>query len=307
MSYRNYCITVNNYKEDELPAIEEFLKERAVYYILGREEGEEKQTPHIQGYVQMQKKVRLKAFGDSWVARLGRRPHVESAKGNAESNIKYCSKEDENPLEWGKVRGLKQGARNDISDLYDSVLDGKSNVEIAEENPSWFRYHKAVDRLREEVKLDDAKKEMEKEMEDKILRPWQGAMLVKLLQQDERKVLWIVDEKGGLGKTFMAKYLVVKQGACYVTGGKNSDIAHAYSGEPIVVFDLMRQQETHNNYYATIEAMKNGMIFSGKYESTTKVFKPAKIIVFANWEPDYSTLSADRWDVVSISDPFNLL
>ena len=302
---RNYCFTRNNWEEEDIAPMEEFLKESCTYYIVGKEVGEEKETPHLQGYCQLKKKTRLKVIGDQWVARLGCRPHIESCKGNAQSNITYCSKEDPEPLEWGKARGLKQGARNDISDLYDSVLDGKSNVQIAEENEAWFKYPRAVDKLREEIKQDEAKKELEKEFEEKVLRPWQGSVLVKLLQQDDRKVLWLVDEEGGKGKTFLAKMLVVKHGAFYVTGGKNADIAHAYKGEEIVVFDLMRQQQEHNNFYSSIEQFKNGLMFSGKYESSTKIFKPCKVIVMANWEPDYNTLSADRWDVCRLDNSFN--
>ena len=277
--------------------MEEFLRESTAYYIVGREVGKEKETPHLQGYCQLIKKTRLKVIGDKWVARLGVRPHIESCKGNAESNIAYCSKEDEKPIEWGNPRGLKQGARNDISDLYDAVFEGKSNVEIAQENDAWFKYPRAVDKLREEIKAAEAKQEMEDDFKEAVLRPWQGRVLDKLLAQDDRKVLWLVDEVGGKGKTYLAKMLVLKHEAFYVTGGKNADIAHAYKGEPIVVFDLMRQQQEHNNFYSTIEQFKNGLMFSGKYESCTKVFKPCKVIVMANWEPDYNTLSADRWDV----------
>lgn len=54
-----------------------------------------------------------------------------------------------------------------------------------------------------------------------------------------------------------------------------------------------------------IESFKNGLFFSPKYDTCTKTFKSAKVVVFANWAPDKTKLSADRWDVRHIGVPRN--
>jgi hypothetical protein len=82
--------------------------------------------------------------------------------------------------------------------------------------------------------------------------------------------------------------------------GKSTDIKHAFKGQKVCIFDLSRSQETHVNY-EVIESIKNGVVFSPKYESRCAVYSIPHLIVFANFEPDKSKLSADRWDIRTIS------
>jgi len=49
-----------------------------------------------------------------------------------------------------------------------------------------------------------------------------------------------------------------------------------------------------------LESIKNGLFFSGKYESTQVVMNSPHLIIFANEPPDKSKMSADRWHIVRI-------
>lgn len=102
-----------------------------------------------------------------------------------------------------------------------------------------------------------------------------------------------------IGKTWLARYLVATEAAAYFQSGKKADIAKAYNSEPLVVFDYTRSSEEYISY-TVLESLKNGLLFSAKYESVTKKFRPAKIICFANFEPKWDAMSADRWDVREI-------
>ena len=82
---------------------------------------------------------------------------------------------------------------------------------------------------------------------------------------------------------------------------KSADIKYAYEGERVVLFDLTRSQQEHFNY-EVMESVKNGTMFSGKYESKVKVYASPHVVVFANWLPDYSKLSMDRWDVWDLDE-----
>lgn len=129
-----------------------------------------------------------------------------------------------------------------------------------------------------------------------------GKELIKLSsRQTNRKILWCWEPKGETGKTFLAKWLVVKKQACYLQMGKKTDIAHAFTGQKIVVFDLTRSDKDFLNY-DVLESLKNGLFFSPKYDSRTKVFEPVKLIVMANWPPCLEKLSEDRWDIFKVGD-----
>lgn len=131
---------------------------------------------------------------------------------------------------------------------------------------------------------------------------WQLPILSIIQQQPSpRTIHWYWDPNGGVGKTTLCKYLVVKYQAIYVSG-KSSDIFHSISKAPskkLVLFDFPRSQQDFINY-AAIEKVKDGLIFSGKYDSTQLVFNTPHVIVFANLPPDYSKLSSDRWCVTQL-------
>ena len=46
--------------------------------------------------------------------------------------------------------------------------------------------------------------------------------------------------------------------------------------------------------YEALESLKNGAMFSPKYESKSKVYDMPHVIVFANWQPDRIGLSIDN-------------
>lgn len=64
----------------------------------------------------------------------------------------------------------------------------------------------------------------------------------------------------------------------------------------IVIINLSRQAEGAFSY-ASVEAIKDGLCFSGKYEGGTRLFARPHIVVFSNWYPDITKLSIDRWDI----------
>jgi len=134
-------------------------------------------------------------------------------------------------------------------------------------------------------------------------RGWQLQVMRILADEPHaRQIHWFWEATGNVGKSTLSKYLVVRRGAILVSG-KSSDVAHALSKRggnvSIVIIDVPRVSQDYVNY-ASMEAIKNGLLFSGKYDSAQVVFNTPHVIVFANCEPDKSKLSADRWDVHEI-------
>lgn len=145
-------------------------------------------------------------------------------------------------------------------------------------------------------------------------RSWQRDVLDTVaLEPNSRDVHWYWEGTGNVGKSYLARYLVLRHNAVVATG-KTSDIMNQVKlwldenpeelGPRVVLIDVPRSGGNVVNYHA-IENLKNGFMYSGKYEGGVCVFKPPHVIVFANNPPAEYELSADRWNVNEIaSEPF---
>lgn len=288
---RNFCITDNNYGERDIDIFKSI--ECIKYGVLGKEIASTG-TPHLQGYVQLKEGKTIKAF-QKILKNAGLRVSVIVARGNWQQNNKYCTK-DGNAIEWGTPK--KQGKRNDIHELYEAIKSGKDDYYLQENHTiAYTKYYKACDRMRQNVRHHLAEEQLKKDFATVELQEWQEQALDKLETQSERKVLWIYDQEGNKGKTWLSKYLLANKDTFYVQGGKSSDIAYAYNYEKIACFDFTRSQEEYVNY-SVIESFKNGLLFSPKYTAITKKFSPCSVIVMSNFYPDVNQLSDDRWDIM---------
>lgn len=142
-------------------------------------------------------------------------------------------------------------------------------------------------------------KRVKSPLDGKELYDWQ-LEIVKIIDGpvDDRKIYWYWEEHGNRGKTAFAKHLRLTRKGVKVISGKAADIKHCVSlcvpKPSCVIIDIPRRL-MNDAPYDTIEEIKNGMFFSGKYESNDCVFDPPHIIIFANCEPDIEALSKDRW------------
>lgn len=138
------------------------------------------------------------------------------------------------------------------------------------------------------------------------LRPWQKALEEKIiLPPDDRKIMWYWEDIGNFGKTVFTKYLALKYNALVVSG-KAADMKYAVikyieeHGDPyLIIIDVPRGGKEYVSYTG-IEEIKNGIFFSGKYESGQAIFASPHVLIFANEEPIKEKLSADRWDIVAL-------
>lgn len=143
------------------------------------------------------------------------------------------------------------------------------------------------------------------------LHPWQQEVVDLVTEiADERSIYWYWEAIGNVGKTALARYLIHHDRYnCLYVQGKGSDIKYLVSehlkGAPangsrlICIFDLSRTAEEYVPY-GTMEQIKNGILMSGKYEASMHCFDFPHVIVFANYLPDTSKLSSDRWRIKEI-------
>lgn len=121
-------------------------------------------------------------------------------------------------------------------------------------------------------------------------------------EPDRRKVYWFWEADGNFGKSALCRYLAVKRDALIV-GGNAADmkymIASMETKPTICVMDIPRSVG-NNVDYAGIEAIKNGVFCSNKYETCMVKMNFPHFIILANCEPAVTCLSADRWVVRNI-------
>jgi len=287
---------------------EELLKEKYEYLIYQLEKCPTTLKFHYQGYVYLKKETKL-----TTLANYLKKSHVELRRGTHSEAKKYCMKEDSKaagPWEFGCDDNVPQkpGERTDLNALYAEIKTGTAINDIIEMYPSEFiRYSNGIEKA---IKIHNehvAKKQLIENFEKVELRKWQLYCLNTLKAQDDRKVLWIVDAVGNTGKTFLAKYIVANLNGYYCNNPKTQDAMFAYSSQKYICFDYTRDYQEYVNY-GSIEAFKNGIAFSSKYQSTTKVFEPPKIIIFANFHPNEEKLSLDRWKIIDLdSEEFKRL
>lgn len=147
-----------------------------------------------------------------------------------------------------------------------------------------------------------------------IWRDWQQEILD--LKASTRTIHWRWEGKGNVGKTYLCKYLALTRKGVIICEGKKADIFNQVccmmqpkhgEGEcpQLIIVDIPRTSFKFINY-AAIEALKNGLLYSGKYEGGRCIFPEPIVICFANEPPDTSALSADRWDIKEIGADLSL-
>jgi hypothetical protein len=86
---KRWCLTLNNYSDDEYSSLIDFFSSNSSNkWIVGKERGEKKDTPHLQMYINFKDKIRFTAL-----KKINERLHIEPSRGDELSNVKYCSKE----------------------------------------------------------------------------------------------------------------------------------------------------------------------------------------------------------------------
>lgn len=283
--YTNICFTKNNWTQSDYDQIVAFCSEskQVKYAIVAKEVGESG-TPHLQGYVELKIRKRLNQltiFG-----------HIEKRKGKAWQAADYCKKYDKAYWQIGTISA--QGKRTDIDKFVESVKNGMSDIQLLTNHaPCFIKYPRALASVRSVVNKHQGLSYLQSQYDDVKLHSWQTNVLNLVVDQPDRKILWIYDKKGGKGKSWLARYLLINHNAFLSTGGKKSDIAYQYDSQPVVVFDFSRTVEDFVSY-DILECFKNGVLTSNKYESQVKYFKPPKVIVFSNFKPKHDAFTSDR-------------
>lgn len=194
------------------------------------------------------------------VKKLLPRAHLEKSKGSLKDNYIYCSKDG----------------------------NFKSNFDIIS-----FQEKIMQKILNEEYKSIEWK-------------PWQRKTLdIIESKPDKRKIYWFWENDGNVGKSYLCKYICLTRDVI-ICDGKRSDIFNQIKMKmdekkvpEIIICDVPRSSLNYINY-GTLEKVKDGCIYSGKYEGGLCIYPAPHVIIFANEPPVTDELSVDRWEIVNI-------
>lgn len=288
---KNWCFTLNNYSDEDCTRFNALdSNDRVQYLVYGKETGENG-TPHLQGFVQFRDRLRFNAVS----AIIGRAAHLERAR-NVPASITYCKK-DGDFVEIGSQTG-GSGSRTDLDEFKDAVKGGMLSLQEIRENHSevYAKYTRFCLQY-----VDD--NSPDKELPDHAFRGWQ-ADLNEFLNRapDDRTISFVVDHEGNSGKTWFAhKYSQSHDGVQVLQPGKKADMAYALDSSIRVLFvDAPRSKQGEFLQYDFLEDVKNGYVFSTKYESRVKQLGRCHVVVMMNETPDMAKLSLDRYNIIDV-------
>lgn len=134
---RNFCFTLNNYSNLEYTLLKDL---ECKYIVIGEEVGESG-TPHLQGYVEFKNPRSFKGIKKI----IGDRAHIERRYGTSTQAADYCKK-DGKFFEKGEISA--QGARADLLELKDNIMNGMTVDEVCMEDPvKYHQYGRTLNKL----------------------------------------------------------------------------------------------------------------------------------------------------------------
>lgn len=297
--YRHWCFTLNNFSEDDVVELQQYSA-TSKYLVFGKETGDGG-TRHLQGFVSFPNPRRV----DALRLLFGGRAHWEVARNPLASSI-YCKK-DGDYQEFGTPPAESrkgQGKRSDILELQRRIDDGERDPKkLRKELPCvCAKYPRFVSQL-----LVDAIQSPAVKLHP--LREWQQELYASLLHEpSDREVIFVVDKDGNGGKSWFIDYYASLNPckSMVILPGKKADMAYAFlqmirSELRVVFMDAPRSKQGDFIQYDFLEDLKNGRIFSSKYESQMLRFKTPHVVVMMNEQPDWSKLSEDRYNVIEIN------
>ena len=167
---RKWQLTINNPQEHDITyeLLKETLKKFVLdYYCMCKEIGNETKTEHIHIFIYSKSPIRFTTIKNRFPT-----AHIEKAYGTIQDNIDYVRKtgkfentdKAETSIEgsfeeYGTIPSELQEKDPFIGQLLEDIKDGKSNIEIIENNPQWALKIRDIDLIRETYLADKYMKE----------------------------------------------------------------------------------------------------------------------------------------------------
>ena len=225
---RKWTFTINNpaehaWNDERLLSL---CKELKLDYCIKNEEiGLEDGTRHFQGFLYREDAIRFSTLQKAFDGAA----HLEMAKGSCQQNLDYVTKGgkwknsekqqttvQDTFFQFGEMPIERQGARNDLADVYSMIKAGCTNSEILKEMPNMITQIDKLDKARQAILRDEYK---------------------TVWRELEVHYLW------GASRTGKTRSVLEKYG--YANCYRVTDYQHpfdSYEGQKVLVFDEFRSQ-----------------------------------------------------------------
>lgn len=147
---KHWVFTLNNYTPEEEQAIRALVSthDKVRYLCFGHEIGASG-TPHLQGYLSLQSRLRHAQVRD-----LLPRAHIEVRRGSHEEARDYCAKDDADGFYEDGEAPSCQGMRTDLESLKNDLQSGKRMKDIADDHFGTFlKYQRGINAYRNIVAI----------------------------------------------------------------------------------------------------------------------------------------------------------
>ncbi len=142
----DWVFTINNPERDGCRFIALCREKLDIRYIVLQRECGKNGTVHQQGFLQLNKRVRITAL-----KKVSPRAHWEVRKGSPKQASDYCQKEEgrlDGPFEWGTMKTNKPGRRSDLVNLAALINGGARISEVRDSMPEMLlRYSRGISAL----------------------------------------------------------------------------------------------------------------------------------------------------------------
>lgn len=275
--------------------LKEFFESKCntiVFWRAAHESGDKK-NPYLHTHVVVDFKKPFQSTSCRVFDYEGIHPHIQRINSNAHFKRakRYLSKED------------------------------PGNKDLENEDPTWFEQVESKKTIQEALNLASSpaqatgialmflNKTKKFDRPQIKLYPWQEKLVEELKgPASDRSIIWIYDPIGCMGKSKLAEYCYLEKpnNICFLQSMPGSrDVAtiimnsinSGWNGHALLV-DLTRSQGNRDSIYEPLEMIKNGWLTAIKYQGQMcPIPKIPHIICFANWTPNISKMTRDRWDI----------
>lgn len=256
-----WVFTLNNPTEEEQETLRSQVQTRLpdssvelTYLSFSREVGENG-TPHLQGYLELSRRLRRRTISSLFGPRL----HLERRRGTQAEAITYCKKDqaDGTPADWeehGERTTQTPGRRTDLDTIKEFIDDGHSERDLAEEHFSkWVVYRRSFAKYKE------------------LITPNGIRANLKVY------VLW---GEPGTGKT---RYVYEKYPDVFSVPSSNLQWFDGYNGEATVLFDDYRGTGDESDLLKLLDIYPMQVPVKGGFTH----WRPSRIFITSNLQPPF--------------------